>query len=112
MDPYLVLTVRTMWKALESARNGTSDSAEVQRFLDLIPHTLTRVETLMNSPCLKPHEKRICQTSYSQILSIQWMLKVCHKRGGELHQSADDGENTTTTSDVERITWDDGISAF
>ena len=101
MDPYLVLTVQTMWKALQSARNGTSGSGEVQRFLDLIPHTLTRIETLMNSPSLKPHEKRICQTSYGQILSIQRMLKVCHKRSGELHQpamTADDGENTTTIS--------------
>ena len=111
MDPYLVLTVRTMWKALESARNGTSDSGEVQRFLGLIPHTLARIETLMKSPSLKPHEKRICQTSYGQILSIQRMLKVCGKRGGELHQSADDGEKNAT-SDAERVTWDDGISAF
>ena len=39
------------------------------------------------------------------------MLKVCHKRGGELHQSADDGEKNAT-NDAERITWDDGISAF
>ena len=106
MDPYVVLTVRTMWKALEGARNGTSDSVEVQRFLGLIPHTLSRIETLMKSPSLKPHEKRICLTSYGQILSIQRMFKVCDKRGGELHQpavTADDGEKNAT-SDAERVT--------
>ena len=40
MDPYLLLTVRTMRKAFESAKSETSNSTEVQRFLGLISYTL------------------------------------------------------------------------